>query len=60
VYPYFAIGLFSVLTAVDTQAAVAEYERGTADHLWHAAGFYLNFLNLFSALTRIIRDVIGD
>ena len=30
VYPYFSIGLFSALTAVDTHTAIAEYQKGEA------------------------------
>lgn len=33
VYPYFSIGLFSALTAVDTHTAIAEYEKGEAGQL---------------------------
>jgi FtsH-binding integral membrane protein len=60
VYPYVGLGLFSVFTAVDTHTAIAEYESGKADHLMHAVSFYLNFVNLFASLARIISDMLRE
>lgn len=53
-------GIFSVLTAVDTHTAISEYEQGHSDHLWHAVGFYLNFINLLTSFARIISSIVRD
>lgn len=53
VYPYAGIGIFSVLTAIDTHMAVNEYQSGQADHLTHAVSFYLNAVNLVLDFMRI-------
>jgi len=59
-YPYVGLGIFSVFTAVDTHTAIAEYEEGKADHLAHAASFYLNFLNMFTSIARILLSFLRD
>ncbi len=59
VEPYIGICIFSLLTASDTQKAIALYQEQNPDHLGCAANFYLNFINLLIRIIEILSKVQG-
>jgi len=48
------VGLFSLLTAYDVQKSIELFEKGTPDVLGCAVGFFLNAVNLFQDILRIL------
>jgi len=51
---YFGIGLFSVMIAYDTHAAIKMYEMGQADHLGNSIQFLLDFWNILVRIVSIL------
>jgi FtsH-binding integral membrane protein len=54
VEPYAGIAIFTALTAYDTHAAISDYSTKKPEHLEAAINFYLNAINLFLRILKLI------
>jgi FtsH-binding integral membrane protein len=57
---YVGIGLFTAFNIFDTHQAIEDYNMGNTDHLRHVINFYMNFVNLFIRLARIISEYYNN